>query len=967
MRNFQTMNCLKRAAILLPVMLFAFVATWADVKWVKRDVSKLQTGDVVVIVESNNAVALTNNPGSDKNPEAASVVLNEDLNRITSEVPDTLKWRVTVAEGPKYRFERVDSAGRYLNVTDGNLRVGEVTARYSFDHTGSLLHIGVGNNDYYIGVKVTDQMISKNYEWNTKTDASDADIKESKIEFFVMSEKPDITLGFPYRNYEADYNGGAGTFAEPTLTVDPSKSISFSSSDDNIASIGSDGKVTLKKRGNVKIFASFDGDETYNEYDTHYVLRIDDTPKKGSRTNPFTPQEVNDLLAGNVEEVDGVSLQKGCSYFVKGIVSKVSSGMMDMMGGMMGDKDMDDISMPAMGMMGGSVNYYISADGTTDGQIKVLNPNGQPVNDGNAVILTPMDEDALGVGDVVTVYGPLIYTEDNDMMSSIGGSGDNSQKYTPKVDEVNYIKDGGVFARMTATSLDVMQENTTKSPSDFYEINTDTLDGIPFTGTLQPATMKSSNEEVAKWVYTDEEKTDSVFTALKAGTTKLTIKVKVILQADDPATTDTNEEKSYTMKEKIRLTVTTRNQTPAGQNVGTFRLVTDVTKLEEGDSLLLVVPAEDGNVQVMGTDKAMMGGISPVEASLLTNDNNEDVLVGVPLDGQVVRLAKVAGENGYWYLKTGDTSYLSATADSGNSMGGMGGSNGLKSGISEETPGDTAKVTISISEGLATIRFKAPEGDDKKNIIKFGASSFSFGGGGTSQDSTSTGGGSSMPDMGAMMGSVFNTYESTDTKAALPRLYRFVQSNEYPLTIGETKWATLVSAYDVVMPEEFVAYVVTEISEGKAIMTPVPAEQGVKAGVPYLIKGPEEQGTYYLTKAEQAATAPETNLLAISDDQTASGVYVLAKKNGEAGFYKWNGGLLGAGRVYLPLLASSSSPAMLKFEFVENDDDVTRVASVESNDAAEEQSWYTLSGVKLLAQPTAKGIYIRNGKKVIIK
>ena len=955
----------------MPVMLFAFVATWADVKWVKRDVSKLQTGDVVVIVESNNAVALTNNPESDKNPEAASVVLNEDLNRITSEVPDTLKWRVTVAEGPKYRFERVDNAGRYLNVTDGNLRVGEVTARYSFDYTGSLLHIGVGNNDYYIGVKVTDQMISKNYEWNTKTDASDADIKESKIEFFVMSEKPDITLAFPYRNYEADYNGGAGTFAEPTLTVDPSQSVSFSSSDDNIASVGSDGKVTLKKRGNVKIFASFDGDETYNEYDTHYILRIDDTPKKGSRTNPFTPQEAKDLVAGNVEEVDGVSLQKGCSYFVKGIVSKVSSGMMDMMGGMMGDKDMDDvmdgISMPAMGMMGGSVNYYISADGTTDGQIKVLNPNGQPVNDGNAVILTPMDEDALGVGDVVTVYGPLIYTEDNDMMSSIGGSGDNSQKYTPKVDEVNYIKDGGVFARMTATSLNVMQENTTKSPSDFYEINTDTLDGIPFTGTLQPATMKSSNEEVAKWVYTDEEKTDSVFTALKAGTTKLTIKVKVILQADDPATTDTNEEKSYTMKEKIRLTVTTRNQTPAGQNVGTFRLVTDVTKLEEGDSLLLVVPAEDGNVQVMGTDKAMMGGISPVEASLLTNDNNEDVLVGVPLDGQVVRLAKVAGENGYWYLKTGDTSYLSATADSGNSMGGMGGSNGLKSGISEETPGDTAKVTISISEGLATIRFKAPEGDDKKNIIKFGASSFSFGGGGTSQDSTSTGGGSSMPDMGAMMGSVFNTYESTDTKAALPRLYRFVQSNEYPLTIGETKWATLVSAYDVVMPEEFVAYVVTEISEGKAIMTPVPAEQGVKAGVPYLIKGPEEQGTYYLTKAEQAATAPETNLLAISDDQTTSGVYVLAKKNGEAGFYKWNGGLLGSGRVYLLLNSSTQSPAMLKFEFVENDDDVTRVASVESNDAAEEQSWYTLSGVKLLAQPTAKGIYIRNGKKVIIK
>ena len=29
--------------------------------------------------------------------------------------------------------------------------------------------------------------------------------------------------------------------------------------------------------------------------------------------------------------------------------------------------------------------------------------------------------------------------------------------------------------------------------------------------------------------------------------------------------------------------------------------------------------------------------------------------------------------------------------------------------------------------------------------------------------------------------------------------------------------------------------------------------------------------------------------------------------------------------------------------------------------------WYTLSGMKLNAQPTAAGIYIHNGKKVVVK
>ena len=50
----------------------------------------------------------------------------------------------------------------------------------------------------------------------------------------------------------------------------------------------------------------------------------------------------------------------------------------------------------------------------------------------------------------------------------------------------------------------------------------------------------------------------------------------------------------------------------------------------------------------------------------------------------------------------------------------------------------------------------------------------------------------------------------------------------------------------------------------------------------------------------------------------------------------------------------------------EDDATVTAVTGIEVNDAAEENSYYTLSGIKI-DRPTKSGIYIKNGKKIIIK
>lgn len=87
---------------------------------------------------------------------------------------------------------------------------------------------------------------------------------------------------------------------------------------------------------------------------------------------------------------------------------------------------------------------------------------------------------------------------------------------------------------------------------------------------------------------------------------------------------------------------------------------------------------------------------------------------------------------------------------------------------------------------------------------------------------------------------------------------------------------------------------------------------------------------------------------------------------------------LGPNKAYLPILTSAVQPstgnlggAKMHIVFVdENDVDdnttVTAVTGIEVNDAAEENTYYTLSGIKI-DRPTKSGIYIKNGKKIIIK
>ena len=71
-------------------------------------------------------------------------------------------------------------------------------------------------------------------------------------------------------------------------------------------------------------------------------------------------------------------------------------------------------------------------------------------------------------------------------------------------------------------------------------------------------------------------------------------------------------------------------------------------------------------------------------------------------------------------------------------------------------------------------------------------------------------------------------------------------------------------------------------------------------------------------------------------------------------------------------LSASAAPELVTFTMEEIDGSVTTVKAIESGlakggAAYAAEGWYTLNGVKLNGAPAQKGVYINNGKKVVIK
>jgi uncharacterized protein YjdB len=165
-------------------------------------------------------------------------------------------------------------------------------------------------------------------------------------------------------------------------------------------------------------------------------------------------------------------------------------------------------------------------------------------------------------------------------------------------------------------------------------------------------------------------------------------------------------------------------------------------------------------------------------------------------------------------------------------------------------------------------------------------------------------------------------------------------------------WATYVTTNPCRF-EEGDAYIVKSASD-KVYLQSV---TDVPNNTPVLLKGEGAKTAGVLPTASAIS-----NELAISNGGSIDG-YVLAKKSGVVGFYKWNGGSLTSGKVYLPSSSVSNAREFLGFSFDENE--VTAINEAKSQQPTANGQYYDLQGRKV-AKPT-KGLYIVNGRKVIVK
>ena len=181
----------------------------------------------------------------------------------------------------------------------------------------------------------------------------------------------------------------------------------------------------------------------------------------------------------------------------------------------------------------------------------------------------------------------------------------------------------------------------------------------------------------------------------------------------------------------------------------------------------------------------------------------------------------------------------------------------------------------------------------------------------------------------------------------------------YVKAVSSNGWATWIAPRDVEVPTDVTAYMVENTTETSASLKELLT---IPANEPVLLKN---EGSYEFPVASEILDNVSGNLLSVSDGTIAAGkvAYVLAKNGDTACFKKWTGEAATLNGRVVMIVDEAAAPARGFFTLDDDDNTTTGIDNVNVN--LNDNNVYDLQG-RCVAQP-AKGLYIVNGKKVIIK
>jgi hypothetical protein len=190
-------------------------------------------------------------------------------------------------------------------------------------------------------------------------------------------------------------------------------------------------------------------------------------------------------------------------------------------------------------------------------------------------------------------------------------------------------------------------------------------------------------------------------------------------------------------------------------------------------------------------------------------------------------------------------------------------------------------------------------------------------------------------------------------------------AHEINLTFSSAGYLTWVATADIdfSQTEGVTAYQITEATPKKITMV---EEDTVPEGAAVMLKG---SGTKTLMRTtEEVADLSDNKMLACTDasvtgitgSATSTDIYVLGNGNKGLGFYMLSG-TLQAGKGYLNIsVGAGAKPTYIGFEETE----ATNISNAAVS-SEEDGVYYNLQGVRIMNPQ--KGIYIKNGKKIVIK
>ena len=120
------------------------------------------------------------------------------------------------------------------------------------------------------------------------TSAADDTYAAGSASYTLKVVKQTVTLEWSASNFSVVLEEGSSSY--PTLTVSPSEvasGITYASSKTSVATIASDGTITLVAAGSTTISATFAGDDTYKAGSASYTLTVTSTADDGAVTTTF--------------------------------------------------------------------------------------------------------------------------------------------------------------------------------------------------------------------------------------------------------------------------------------------------------------------------------------------------------------------------------------------------------------------------------------------------------------------------------------------------------------------------------------------------------------------------------------------------------------------------------------------------------------------------------------------------------